>query len=275
MGFIAPIAYKKGMPYATANGIQIYYETEGEGEPLVLIAGYSRDSSHWVTVREELSRHFQLILPDNRGCGRTDPPQGPFSIEDMADDVLGLCDVLQIKKPHILGHSMGGAIAQSLAYRYPQRINKVVLSQTFAKFREVGLAVIRASLHLEEHSVPIRNQLEIVFPWLFSDTLYKDPKKVEMLIEKRIDYLYNASFEVLQKQYAAICNFDSSSWYHKINKETLVLAGEQDLLCPLGDCVLMAKNIQGAKVHVFPLMGHNASIEVPHEFNRVVRDFLT
>jgi len=263
------------MPYVTANGIQIYYETEGEGDPLVLIAGYSRDNSFWVTVRAELSRHFQLILPDNRGCGRTDPPQGPFSIEDMADDVIGLCEVLQVKKAHVVGHSMGGAIAQSIAYRYPQKINKLVLSQTFTKFRELGRAVMRASLHLEEHHVPIRNQLEIVFPWLFSNALYSDPKKVEMLIEKRLNYLYNTPFEVLKKQYAAISDFDSSSWYHKINKETLVLGGEQDLLCPLGDCVLMAKNIQGAKIHVFPLMGHNASIEIPHEFNRVVREFLT
>jgi 3-oxoadipate enol-lactonase len=262
------------MPYATANGIRIYYETEGNGEPLVLITGYSSDSSHWFTVREELGRHFQLVMLDNRGSGRTDPPQGPFSIEDMADDVIGLCDVLQIKKPHILGHSMGGAIAQSIAFRYSDKVGKVILSQTFAKFRELGRAVIRASLHLGRHQVPTRDQIEIVFPWLFSEDFYQDPRRVEMHIERKLNYPYRATLEALQKQFAAICDFDSSSWYHKITKQTLVLGGEQDLLCPVGESVLMAKGIPGAKIHIFPLMGHEVSVEIPEQHNRVVRDFL-
>jgi 3-oxoadipate enol-lactonase len=263
------------MPYATANGIRIYYETEGSGEPLVLVTGYSSDVSHWITVRDELSRHFQIVMVDNRGAGRTDPPVGPFSMQDMADDVLGLCESLQLQKPHLLGHSMGGAIVQSIAYRHPKRIGKVILSQTFCKFRELGRAIIRASLHLAEYEIPARYQYEMIFPWLFSEDFYHDSRKLEMFLERKVSYPYRTPIEVMHKHFAAMCDFDSSSWYHKIAAETLVLGGEQDLLCPLEDNVFLCKGIKGAKLHVFPRMGHMASLEIPKEHNRVVCEFLT
>jgi 3-oxoadipate enol-lactonase len=263
------------MPYATANGLQIYYETEGSGEPLVLVGGYSSDSSHWFLVREELGRHFQVVMPDNRGTGRTDPPTGPFSIEDMGDDVVKLCDALNLKSPHLLGNSMGGAIVQSIAYRYPKWPGKIILSQTFIKVRQIVRGMMRGCLHLLEHQVPIRDQLEITFPWLFSEEFYRDPKKLEYAIERKMQYPYKTPPEVMRKQFGALCEFDSSSWHHKISAETLVLAGSQDLICPLEDCMALAKGIQGAKIHVFPNMGHMASLEIPSEYNRVIREFLT
>lgn len=263
------------MPYVAANGLQIYYETQGNGEPLILIGGYSSDSSHWFAVKDELARQFQVIMLDNRGTGRTDPPVAPFSIEDMADDVVKFADALNLKRPHVLGNSMGGAIVQSIAYRYPSRIGKIVLSQTFIKLRRVVRAMMRGSLHLTEHEVPIRSQLEITFPWLFSEVFYQDPKILEIALERKMNYPFKTPVEVLRKQFGALCEFDSSSWYHRISVETLVIAGSHDLICPLEDCMTLAKGIQGAKIHVFPNMGHMASLEIPSEYNRVVREFLT
>lgn len=263
------------MPYATANGVQIYYETEGNGEPLILVGGYSSDSSHWFAVKDELARHFQVVLLDNRGTGRTDPPTGPFSIEDMGDDVVKLAANLNLKRPHLLGNSMGGAIVQSIAYRYPDWPGKIILSQTFIKLRQIIRAMMRGCLHLLEHQVPARGQLEITFPWLYSEGFYQDPKKLEIALERRLQYPYKTPPEILRKQFGALCEFDSSLWYHKISAETLILAGQEDLISPVEDSIALAKGIQGAKIHIFPNMGHSASLEIPSEYNRVIREFLT
>jgi pimeloyl-ACP methyl ester carboxylesterase len=94
------------------------YRVEGQGEPLVMISGFSDTLDDWKYQIPPFKKHFQLITMDNRGVGKTDKPQGPYSIMMMADDTIGLMDYLNIKKGHILGISMGGAIAQEIAIHF-------------------------------------------------------------------------------------------------------------------------------------------------------------
>ncbi|MGI6790618.1 alpha/beta fold hydrolase [Aminivibrio sp.] len=106
------------------NDIELYYEVHGDGPPLLLVAGLASDVSSWQTVLPALSEHFRVIIVDNRGIGRSIPEDAPVSVDLMADDCAALIDHLGYGPVHILGHSMGGFTALSLAARYPGRVNK-------------------------------------------------------------------------------------------------------------------------------------------------------
>ncbi len=103
------------MPFHRVNGIQIYFEEHGQGEPLLLIQGLGYPSGMWFLQIPALSRHFRTIVFDNRGVGKTDKPDEPYSVPLMASDAAGLLGALGIQKTHVVGVSLGGYIAQELA----------------------------------------------------------------------------------------------------------------------------------------------------------------
>ncbi|MFW5838296.1 MAG: alpha/beta fold hydrolase, partial [Desulfovibrionaceae bacterium] len=107
------------MPETTNHGVALHYETTGEGEPLLLIPGLGSDASNWPQVDKRLAERFQLVLMDNRGAGRSDSPPPPYAMADMAGDCLCVLDHLGLESAHVLGHSMGGAIALELAINHP------------------------------------------------------------------------------------------------------------------------------------------------------------
>src|SRR3989338_85192 len=109
------------------NGASIYYEMRGSGHPLILISGYTRDHTLWTPVLEALAARFQVLRFDNRGVGRTQDEGQPLSASLMAEDVRALAKALGLQKPHIIGQSMGGTVAQKLAAAYPDEIGKLVL----------------------------------------------------------------------------------------------------------------------------------------------------
>jgi 3-oxoadipate enol-lactonase len=115
------------MPEVTANGVNLYYETFGSGEPLVFVHGFSVDHLVFSALPEHFQDLYQVFLIDNRGSGQSDCPDVPYTIEMMADDILQFCQILNLGPAHFVGHSMGGMILQQLAYRYPQAVKNLVM----------------------------------------------------------------------------------------------------------------------------------------------------
>ena len=118
------------MPHSTVNGIKIYYEEQGTGEPLILINGLAFPMDLWFAQIRELSKDFRVIALDNRGIGRSDHPDEAYSIAMMASDAVGLLQSLGIAKAHVVGLSMGGFIAQEIALSYPEVVNRLILIAT-------------------------------------------------------------------------------------------------------------------------------------------------
>ncbi len=119
------------MPYAKINDHRIYYETYGKGEPLIMIMGLGADTNCWSDkLIQELSKQYRVIIFDNRGAGKSDPAKAPYTIRDLANDVIKLMQTLSVEKAHILGVSMGGMIAQEIAINYPSKVNKLILVVT-------------------------------------------------------------------------------------------------------------------------------------------------
>ena len=109
------------MPSLSVNDIDLHYEVKGNGPPLLLIAGFASDGQSWAPITRTLSERFTLIIPDNRGCGQTALNGAEVTIEAMTADCRALLDRLSIERVDILGHSMGGVIAASLAAQQPDR----------------------------------------------------------------------------------------------------------------------------------------------------------
>ncbi len=118
------------MPGARTGEIEIYYEEYGQGLPLIMILGLGQDIATWDFQVSEFSKHFRLIVFDNRDSGRSSQCSTPYTTEDMARDALGLMNYLHIERAHVLGTSMGGMIAQQIALLAPERVISLVLAST-------------------------------------------------------------------------------------------------------------------------------------------------
>lgn len=121
------------MPTTHVNDITMYYETHGAGEALVLIPGLATDVSEYQAIIAGLARRYMVIALDNRGAGRTDKPDMPYSIEMMADDAAALLDALGIAQAHFVGTSMGGRVAMAMALQHPNVVRSLVLVSTGAR----------------------------------------------------------------------------------------------------------------------------------------------
>jgi 3-oxoadipate enol-lactonase len=261
------------MPKAHVNGINLYYEQEGSGYPLVLISGYTADNSAWMLIRQELAKHFSLILVDNRGAGRSDIPDSPYTVETMAEDVRALIESLRLKKPHIVGHSMGGAIAQSLAFKYPQIAGKLVLANSLIRMHPVPAYALRYFCRMRAQGMTALKMREGSMAWVFSGNFLKNESQVASLLQKFEQYPYAQTLEGQKGQLDAVLQFDSSSYYKQIAAPVLVIEGDEDIICP-GDSKRLAKGISGAKHVTFTGQAHMPHVEMPVEFANAVIQFL-
>ena len=118
------------MAMLARGDVDLYYECVGDGPPLLLIAGLASDSLSWQPIVADLAAHYRVIAVDNRGAGRTTPQTAPTTIRAMADDCVALIEHLGLASAHVLGHSMGGFVAQDCAIRHPDKVNALVLAAT-------------------------------------------------------------------------------------------------------------------------------------------------
>jgi len=123
------------MPTIKINDINMYYEIHGTGEPLVMIAGLGTGLSIFRTCINQLSQRFKVLVFDNRGAGRTDKPDIPYSIEMMANDTATLMSIVGIKSAYVLGISLGGRIALELTLKFPRKVKKIALVSTSASVK--------------------------------------------------------------------------------------------------------------------------------------------
>jgi pimeloyl-ACP methyl ester carboxylesterase len=110
--------------------VDIHYEIHGDGAPVLMIAGLASDSQSWQPIVSDLASHYRLITVDNRGAGRTTPQDARVSVRAMADDCVALLAHLGLRSVHMLGHSMGGFVAQDCAIRHPDKVDSLILAAT-------------------------------------------------------------------------------------------------------------------------------------------------
>lgn len=262
------------MSKAKLNDISLYYEVYGDGAPLLLIGGLGSDSASWLGVVKDFSAYFKTIVFDNRGCGRSDISPDRCTVSKMAEDVTSLLDFLKIEKAHILGHSMGGYIAQEIAINYPGRVNKLILESTApvsSKRNNALFKDIYRELKREGYS---KAWFKRWIYWLFSRKLISDRSFIEAFLNNSVKYPYLQKSGGFKSQIDAIALFDTRDKIKAIKAKTLILQGKSDILITPEEAKALAKNIKRSNFRLLGGVAHCIHIENPSLFTKTVIDFL-
>ena len=262
------------MPLVQIEAGDLYYEVAGEGPPLLLIAGFSGNTTGWLPVQPALARHFTLIMFDNRGAGRSCVPPGPYTIAQMADDALVLLDHLGVDRAHVLGSSMGGMIAQEFALRHPERLDKLILNVTAARPTPVLTQFLTANIWAIEHGMPPGDRMFWVLPWMASPAIMTDHEKVEQTLAMRQANPYPAPDAGMIAQAQAIMAHNALDRVGQITAPTLVLSAAEDILTPVAGGRELADAIPGAQFTVLPRGAHVTAAEYPAEVSSALLEFL-
>jgi len=253
----------------------IYFECHGSGEPLCLIAGYSLDSQSWGNQIEYFAKEYQVIVIDNSGSGRTAVGNlNNLTIKSLADDVKAVLDHLQIQSSHVVGHSMGGYIAQDLTLSYPEVVNKLILASTASTITQKIYALSCNNLSIRKLNIPLNLQVMNSFAWTLSDKAFENPECIKQRVQMAEDYPYIATIEGQEAQLRAMQNYNTLHRLKDIKQETLVLTGEDDILIPAQQSRLLLENIEHSHWQCILNGAHNIQIEYPNEFNQIVSEFL-
>jgi len=262
------------MPTVKANYINIYYEIHGQGEPLLMIQGLSNYSGHWTTLLPPFAKEYRVIIFDNRGTGRTDKPETPYTMEMMAADTSGLLEAIGIDRANVLGVSMGGMIAQEFSLDYPNKVINLILGCTSCG-REHGIPPSPESIAFlanpERAKLSIEQRARETAPWLWTEAfIKKQPEAVDRYVA--ITTKYPTPLHGLAGQMQAVAGGDTYERLPQIKAPTLVIAGDSDRLIPFENSKIIASRIPGAELVIVKNAGH-AFTESP-EATTAILDFL-
>lgn len=259
------------------NGQDLYYEIHGNGPPLVLVMGIGYDSSLWTLQQVPvLSSRFQVVLLDNRDAGRSSRAAHPYTIADMADDVAGLLDALDIGRSHLLGLSMGSMIGMEFALRHADRLDRLVLAGPGTAPARSAVDPIFIWNWVKAHDPSGKVFGGQQFTWLFSNAFLRNQQAVQKTIALLASNPNPVEPEAYDRQAQAYLHFDALDRLSSIKAPTLVIVGEQDLLTPPWVAREVADAIHGARFELVTGEGssHLVPLERPEDFNQLVMNFL-
>lgn len=254
------------------SGIEIGFDDEGTGPPVVLLHGYPFNRTMWRDQVDELKRHHRIIVPDLRGHGETTVTPGVVTMEDMARDVAALLESLEVSRPLVGGLSMGGYVALAFCRLFPSKVRSLMLADTRAqgdteeakRNREV-----QAEKALREGMEGIADEL---LPKLLApETVSQRPdivKRVrDMIVATNPEGAVAALRGMAQRP-------NRIPFLSNIIAPTLIIVGSKDTLTPIADAELMHREIGGSRLRVMEGAGHVSNLEKPDEFNRALVEFL-
>ncbi|MEK7829560.1 MAG: alpha/beta fold hydrolase [Acidobacteriota bacterium] len=261
------------MPKVQVNGINLFYEAHGAGQPLLLIYGLAGRGNGWKFQIEALSSRYQLITFDNRGVGETDQPEEAFSLGDIADDAAALLDALGIESAHVFGISMGGMIAQEFALRHPGRVRKLALGCTHPGIKHClpspgWVTEVFKSLPGKPREQVVRECTPINYS---PHTQQHRPELIESLIPLFVDNRQRA--HGYAGQLKAIWEFNAFDRLPQLAMPTLVMTGTDDVLVVPANSKTIAERIPNARLVEFAEAGHLFFIEKADAVNQVLLEF--
>ena len=219
------------MPTVTVDGLKMYYELSGAGSPLVLVAGLGLDVSEYGQLIDVLATRYRVLAFDNRGAGRTDKPDEPYSVRQMAADTAGLMKALGIERAHVVGMSLGGRIALELAFEFPERVRSLILVSTSARVER-------------RWPIGLLGLVSLVFRGRYPQPRY-----------------------AFHRQRAASVGYDRSADLSALRVPALVVHGRRDHIVPYRLAEDMAAGIPGARLelvdsgHIYPLSRSTRFVE--------------
>jgi aminoacrylate hydrolase len=258
---------------ATLGKIELYFEQHGEGTPLLLVSGLAGVGAIWRPNLRAFSRHYQVIVHDHRGTGRSSRPQMRYSVEQMADDLLHLMDHLGLDKAHLLGHSGGAAIGQTLAVTHPERLRSLILYSGWTRadaYLRRALEIRSTLLAAAGAAAYVRSGPVFFYPpdWV--------NRNAELLEQRETDAAAAVGdARVVASRIDAFIAFDRTSDLGRIPTPTLVICARDDIFTPQYFSDELARLIPGAEPVKLDYGGHFASEANPEAFEAAVLAFLS
>jgi pimeloyl-ACP methyl ester carboxylesterase len=258
------------------DGAQIVYRRIGKGRPLVVLNGFAATSADWDhSFIDRLASSKQLILLDNRGIGRSVDNGQPFDIAKLADDAARVIEMLGIERVNVLGWSMGGFIAETLALQQPGRINKLILLSTDPGGADADRASAEVWSQLTDMSgtphEQARRLLSLVFPRAIVESIYREFGDIVAAARAQL------SADLVNRQVAAM-----DAWHRtgignrlrEINVPVLVATGTADIVIPPSNALRLVNAIPGAWLAQFNTGGHAFMFQYPQPLADLINNFL-
>lgn len=260
------------MPIVTVGSVDLHYIQVGDGDDVLLLCGLGDDVSAWDGQLGPFGEHYRMTVIDNRGVGRSSLPDGEFTVADMAQDAAALLGALGIVRAHVMGFSMGGAIAQELAIARPDLITSLVIVGSWC----YSDRLFRTFIESAEWSAGIaddeRRWLMSFLASTYSVAVFEDGR-VDAFCQAALDNPHPQSTEAFQRTARAILHHDTRSRLPAVTAPTLVICGEQDIICPPRHSDQIAALIPGARTVYIPAQAHQPFQEDPAGFNATVLEF--
>ncbi len=259
------------MAFVENQGAKLYWDEQGQGEPVLLIMGLGYPSAMWHRIRPALAARYRTIALDNRGAGQSDVPPGPYSIRLMASDAAAVLDAVGIECAHVFGISMGGMIAQEFVLQYSQRVLSLILGCTAAGGRTAVRAEPEATqMLMKREKMSPEQAAEAAVPFIYDRTTPRERVDEDLAIRRP----WFPSPEGYAAQLQGILAWEAYSRLGQIIAPTLVIHGESDRLVPPGNANLIAERIPGAKLVLIPRASHLFLTDQPEVAQRAILDFL-
>jgi len=263
------------MPKVKVNDITMNYEQQGSGEPLVLIPFLAADSACYAFQVAEYAKHFTCISVDLRGAGETDKPEGPYSIEQFADDVNGLMQAIGVDRAHISGLSLGAAVGMWLAVKHPQRVKSLSIHSGWTK-TDLFMKTIVESWQVLAKALGSVPEMIVsgIFPWCFTPELYAAQPDYIASLGAFVRSRPAQPVEAFIRQTEAVLAYDLESQLDKISAPTQVTFGRHDQICSTRFAKPLQSNIKNSELIVFETCSHAPIYENVEEFNTKTLEFL-
>jgi 3-oxoadipate enol-lactonase len=260
------------MTQVQSGDAEIFYEVLGDGPPVVLLHPFPVHHEFWSPVAQALESRYRLVVPDLRGHGASGAGEGPATMEKHAADLARVLDDAGVGRAIFVGVSIGGYVLFQFLRRHRNRVAGLVLCNTKAQADSPEARAVRLQVAadvLERGSEPF---FESMLPKLMGKTTHSTRPDLIQAALRMMRKMSTEDVALVQKGMAE--RLDSVETLKTINVPTLVIAGDEDTLTPVGEAELMRKNISGSEMKIVARAGHYSPWEQPAEVGKLLRQFL-
>lgn len=262
------------MPFAEVNGLRLFHDERGEGEPLLCIMGLASDSQAWGLQMEAFGEQHRAIVFDNRDVGRSTICEADYEIADLADDARALADHLRLERFHLLGISLGSCVAQHVALSMPERVHTLTLAATWAG-TSVPYSEMRARVW--ERGVRRSSREEFLEEFMLltlSEDLFESEEAVATIKRMTLENPQPQPTDALIRQIRSMSRHDVRDRLGELRMPVHVIAGDRDLLIPPWKSQEVAEHVDGSTLTMLRGIGHSMNLERADEFSRAVLGWL-
>lgn len=262
------------MPLCHLSHADLFHEEKGQGAPLLFLNGLSGDHLYWRSQFRVFGKRYRCLAVDNRDVGQSSYAAHSYTIRDLAGDLSEWMEQLKLPPAHVVGLSMGGAIAQELAVAVPERVKSLVLMNTLAHSDDWFRGTLKAFELIRRQVANTAEFFEAILPWWVSHRFFEQSERVSWLRMLLHQNPHPQRLDGFLRQLEALAHHDAAERLREISCPVLVIAGEDDCVAPLRFSQQIQELIPQAQLVVLHGVGHAPALEDARQFNSRLMEFL-